>query len=119
MMALSMLSSIVLCCCMVANCLFRAVQPTEPSGDHPSQQRGVALGPVPASGAAQGAVDDEADAQLSSCVVCRSYKRNTLFLPCKHLACCRSCADTVLDRRPQCPVCKQPITQVIHGVFSP
>mmetsp|Transcript_13379 Transcript_13379/g.28832 ORF Transcript_13379/g.28832 Transcript_13379/m.28832 type:complete len:124 (-) Transcript_13379:1359-1730(-) len=89
---------------------------TGESDGHPSQPSGVALGPVPASGGAQEAADYNVN-----CVVCQSNKRNTLFLPCKHFACCRNCADRVFDGsgRRRCPVCKQPIDQVIHGVFTP
>jgi len=29
------------------------------------------------------------------CIVCLEQDRSTIFLPCKHLACCASCADKV------------------------
>ena len=43
------------------------------------------------------------------CHVCTVHGKNTIFLPCKHLLCCESCAADVKD----CPVCRTPIESKI------
>ena len=45
----------------------------------------------------------EAAAQESTCSVCLSSKKNTVFLPCFHLATCSDCASRCRDR---CPICR-------------
>jgi len=49
------------------------------------------------------------------CVVCMDERRpvRTVFLPCKHLACCEVCA-SVLDK---CPLCRRPVEQTM-AVFT-
>ena len=40
---------------------------------------------------------------LDECLVCSDQKRDTLFLPCAHVACCSGCSDRVK----KCLVCKE------------
>ena len=39
------------------------------------------------------------------CVICKQNKKDVLFLPCRHLCTCRSCADKIDD----CPLCRTEI----------
>ena len=40
-----------------------------------------------------------------TCKVCLDKQINTLFIPCRHLMCCKECADSVKN----CPFCRQVI----------
>ena len=42
--------------------------------------------------------------------VCLSEDVNTLFLPCRHLVCCRQCSDRVIN----CVYCRKYIIGTIH-----
>jgi hypothetical protein len=48
------------------------------------------------------------------CVVCLDAPRNTVFLECGHVACCKKCSKKLVD----CPICRQRITRVIE-IFTP
>jgi hypothetical protein len=41
--------------------------------------------------------------------VCLDAPRNTVFLECGHVACCRNCSKRLSD----CPVCRQRIVRVV------
>tara|TARA_Y100000992_G_scaffold153782_1_gene102617 strand:- start:23610 stop:24269 length:660 start_codon:yes stop_codon:yes gene_type:complete len=43
------------------------------------------------------------------CVICHVSERNVLFLPCKHFACCKSCANTLYTNT--CPTCRTTIDE--------
>lgn len=48
------------------------------------------------------------DGQL--CVICLMRRRQSAFLPCGHLVCCRRCALSVEQEvSPKCPVCRQAV----------
>jgi hypothetical protein len=49
----------------------------------------------------------EAAARESTCAVCLTNKRNTVFLPCFHLSTCSSCAARCNDA---CPICRATTT---------
>ncbi|KAH3756525.1 hypothetical protein Pelo_11636 [Pelomyxa schiedti] len=51
--------------------------------------------------------------QINECVVCTANSRDTLFMPCRHLICCSTCAEIV----DACPFCRQPIATKIK-VFT-
>jgi ankyrin repeat protein len=55
----------------------------------------------------------------STCVVCLSAPKESLLLPCKHVAMCAECTKAVLtsSKQPQCPVCRSRIADCIYGVF--
>lgn len=42
---------------------------------------------------------------LDECLVCSDLKRDTLFKPCGHVACCSVCAPRVK----KCLVCREPV----------
>ncbi len=41
------------------------------------------------------------------CVVCLSQRRDTLFLPCRHMCLCLSCAESLCMHSDKCPICRQ------------
>lgn len=43
--------------------------------------------------------------EKSTCVVCLENEQTRMFKPCRHLACCDECAETLL----LCPICRTPI----------
>jgi hypothetical protein len=45
-----------------------------------------------------------------SCRVCYNEESNILFLPCRHLVTCPTCAASVAN----CPVCRSPIEQTVQ-----
>jgi ankyrin repeat protein len=55
----------------------------------------------------------------NTCVVCLAAPKNSLLLPCKHLAMCAECTKAIFtsSTQPQCPVCRSRIVDCIYGVF--
>jgi hypothetical protein len=51
-----------------------------------------------------------------TCVVCQSNVRNTIFIPCNHLATCISCAKNPLLGK-KCPLCRK-VFQSTSRIFS-
>jgi len=51
------------------------------------------------------------------CIVCMDEDKDQLFLPCKHLLCCHSCASHIMRTTKQCPQCRGNVKQVIGGIF--
>ena len=47
------------------------------------------------------------------CLICCSVVRNTVFLPCKHAACCDKCGSEIKLRFKPCPICKTPIDDLL------
>ena len=47
------------------------------------------------------------------CLICCSVIRNTVFLPCKHAACCDKCGSEIKLRFKPCPICKTPIDDLL------
>lgn len=43
------------------------------------------------------------------CVLCFDEQKDTVFIPCGHLACCRSCSKQVS----KCPICRKAITHTV------
>lgn len=41
------------------------------------------------------------------CVVCLSQRRDTLFLPCRHMCLCLQCAESLCLQSDKCPICRQ------------
>ena len=56
---------------------------------------------------------------LKECVVCWETTRSHVFVPCGHLAACKSCSDKIMvGGRKNCPVCNQVATMAME-VFHP
>lgn len=41
------------------------------------------------------------------CVICLSQRRDTLFLPCRHMCLCLPCAESLCQHSDKCPICRQ------------
>lgn len=48
-----------------------------------------------------------------TCIVCMTFKRNTLLMPCKHLNLCGTCSNKV----DSCPICRTPIESRIYDIY--
>ena len=47
------------------------------------------------------------------CMICQSKPKEILYLPCRHLCCCKECSN-VGNLRVQCPLCRSRAQRVIH-----
>ena len=54
-----------------------------------------------------------------TCVVCLAAPKDSVVLPCKHLAMCAECTKAVFTSisQPRCPVCRLRIEDCIYGMF--
>lgn len=45
------------------------------------------------------------------CVICMENRKDTMFMPCNHICCCRSCARMLYnpDKKAKCPECRTAI----------
>jgi hypothetical protein len=70
-------------------------------------------GKSPQSSPAQGtaAADDDDD---TLCVICITNEKDTAVLPCRHMCLCKGCAQELMRHTPKCPVCRGPISQLLH-----
>ncbi|KAH9611333.1 hypothetical protein KSS87_005571 [Heliosperma pusillum] len=48
------------------------------------------------------------------CVICMTEPKNTAVIPCRHLCMCSDCAKELRLRSNKCPICRQPITELIE-----
>merc|ERR1712204_115388 len=56
----------------------------------------------------------EEENELKTCCVCLEADRQILFLPCRHVCCCRNCASSLR----QCPMDRMTITQQIDFIMA-
>lgn len=47
------------------------------------------------------------------CAICMDNQKDTVFGPCGHFNCCRTCADHILKTTSKCPICRSVLTFVI------
>ncbi|KAK9725432.1 hypothetical protein RND81_05G142800 [Saponaria officinalis] len=48
------------------------------------------------------------------CVICMTEPKNTAVIPCRHLCMCSDCAKELRLQTNKCPICRQPITELIE-----
>ncbi|KAK9293077.1 hypothetical protein L1049_021061 [Liquidambar formosana] len=48
------------------------------------------------------------------CVICMTEPKDTAVLPCRHLCMCSECAKELRLQSNKCPICRQPIQQLIE-----
>ncbi|XP_073029732.1 probable E3 ubiquitin-protein ligase LUL4 [Primulina eburnea] len=48
------------------------------------------------------------------CVICMTEVKNTAVLPCRHLCMCSECAKELRLQSDKCPICRQPIEELIE-----
>ena len=70
-------------------------------------------GESPAEGNVKPADDDDDD-DNGLCVICLSEPKDTCVIPCRHLCLCKDCAQELQKHSPKCPVCREPIQQLLH-----
>jgi hypothetical protein len=54
----------------------------------------------------------EQELDKTSCVICMDEERTVVFTPCFHFACCKSCADTLINQN--CPICVRKIESSLN-----
>lgn len=55
-----------------------------------------------------------ADDDDGLCVICLTLEKDTAVIPCRHLCLCKECAEQLMKHTPKCPVCRGPISQLLH-----
>lgn len=55
---------------------------------------------------------DGADGQ-PECVICLTEMKNVITKPCRHVCMCYSCAQALMAGQQPCPMCRQPISDVV------
>ncbi|KAL7701089.1 Zinc finger C3HC4 type (RING finger)/Ring finger domain containing protein [Lotmaria passim] len=74
-------------------------------------------GASPAAGNGSGAVmigstiEDDED---GLCVICLTNPKDTAVMPCRHMCMCKDCGEQLLKHKPVCPVCRAPISTLLH-----
>lgn len=48
------------------------------------------------------------------CVICLTNLKDTSCLPCRHMCLCKDCGEQLLKHKPVCPVCRAPISTLLH-----
>nr|GEV42447.1 probable E3 ubiquitin-protein ligase LUL4 [Tanacetum cinerariifolium] len=48
------------------------------------------------------------------CVICLTEPKNTAVLPCRHMCLCSECAKALRDQTNKCPICRQPIEELME-----
>lgn len=52
--------------------------------------------------------------QGKECVICMSEPKDTAILPCRHMCMCSGCAKELRLQSNKCPICRQPIHELIE-----
>jgi len=55
---------------------------------------------------------------LYKCWICLRRPRDALYLPCKHLICCQSCAQKNANYSTKCMICRGTVTSIEHIYLS-
>jgi hypothetical protein len=50
-----------------------------------------------------------------SCVICTESSVDAIFYQCGHMCACYACAQSLLDRQHNCPVCRAPIKDILRA----
>ncbi|CAD2222317.1 hypothetical protein AGDE_00051 [Angomonas deanei] len=48
------------------------------------------------------------------CVICLTNDKDTAVMPCRHMCMCKECGEELLKHKPVCPVCRAPISTLLH-----
>lgn len=52
------------------------------------------------------------DVSGKECIICLTYDKDTMILPCRHLSLCHNCAIQVSMEMKKCPICRKSIFYV-------
>ncbi|TYH01621.1 hypothetical protein ES288_A09G074000v1 [Gossypium darwinii] len=66
---------------------------------------------IGSSAAAEGFDDSDPGKE---CVICMTEPKDTAVLPCRHMCMCSECAKTLRLQSNKCPICRQPIEELIE-----
>ena len=58
--------------------------------------------------------DENENAEENLCVVCLTNEKEIVLFPCRHCALCVECAQMLSDNGKKCPMCRQPVSLLIH-----
>lgn len=58
--------------------------------------------------------EDDENAEENLCVVCLTNEKEIVLFPCRHCALCVECAQMLSDNGKKCPMCRQPVSLLIH-----
>jgi hypothetical protein len=56
-------------------------------------------------------IEDDED---GLCVICLTNPKDTAVMPCRHMCMCKDCGEQLLKHKPVCPVCRAPISTLLH-----
>ncbi|KAI4317751.1 hypothetical protein L6164_025596 [Bauhinia variegata] len=59
-------------------------------------------------------VDFEDNEPGKECVICMTEPKDTAVLPCRHMCMCSECAQALRHQSNKCPICRQPIEELIE-----
>eukprot|EP00976_Prorocentrum_cordatum_P116299 1196142-Prorocentrum_minimum.AAC.2 len=68
-------------------------------------------------GGARGAEDGASSSAGTQCVVCLSAPKDSLVLPCKHMAMCADCMRAVWETSRLCLVCRARISHCVYNIY--
>lgn len=71
----------------------------------------VTVGSTVAQNNNNGGGDDDEDIL---CVICLTNLKDTSVMPCRHMCLCKDCGEQLLKHKPVCPVCRAPISTLLH-----
>ncbi|KAL7083933.1 hypothetical protein ACP275_14G192700 [Erythranthe tilingii] len=54
----------------------------------------------------------------NECIICFAEDKNTVVLPCRHMCMCGECAKDLRLKSNKCPICRQPIQELMEINFT-
>ncbi|KAF5752305.1 RING/U-box superfamily protein isoform 1 [Tripterygium wilfordii] len=65
-------------------------------------------------GIASSAAEEFNESDGKECVICMTDPKDTAVLPCRHMCMCSECAKALRLQSNKCPICRQPIEELIE-----
>eukprot|EP00959_Pyramimonas_sp_CCMP1952_P464070 9485989-Pyramimonas_sp.AAC.2 len=87
------------------------------AGGSSAQEAAAAGAAASGCGGAHGAEDGASSSEATQCVVCLSAPKDSLVLPCKHVAMCVECTRVVWETSQLCPLCRAWISQCVYNMY--
>ena len=51
--------------------------------------------------------------EITECVICMDQNSTEILVPCGHLCMCKSCCESLLKNRSNCPICRREVLSVV------
>jgi len=51
--------------------------------------------------------------EITECVICMDQNSTEILVPCGHLCMCKSCCESLLKSRSNCPICRREVLSVV------